>query len=361
MEEDVTTLGRYLSSQVLAAIGFVMASLLVLFAFFDVIQELEQLGRNNYGLGRLVLFVALSVPGHVYEILPVAALIGTLFALSRLAGNSEFAVMQVSGLSHWRVARYFAAIGVALSLFILVLGEYVAPWSEQTAQRLKLSATQSVVAQQFRSGLWIKDGNAFVNVREVMPDSNLRDVNIYGFDDDRQLKYIGTAEQAVWRGHRMWELQRVVETRFDAAGVHAGKSLSQPWHSILSPDILSVLLIAPEKMSARTLLHFVGHLKKNRQKAARYEIALWSKFINPFVIPVMMLLAMPFALQGPRARGTNVKIFIGILAGLAFHLLSRLFGYMGLLNDWPVWVVAALPLTVFLAIALGAIRWLDRH
>jgi lipopolysaccharide export system permease protein len=111
----------------------------------------------------------LSVPGHLYEIWPVAALIGTLFALSRLVGNSEYAVMRVSGLSNWRVAGYFSVIGVLLSLLLLVLGEYVAPWSEQAAQRYKLAATRSVVAQQFRSGLWVKDGSTFINVREVMP------------------------------------------------------------------------------------------------------------------------------------------------------------------------------------------------
>ena len=130
---------------------------------------------------------------------------------------------------------------------------------------------------------------------------------------------------------------------------------------MLSPDILSVLLVAPEKMSARTLWRYVAHLKANNQKATRYELALWSKFISPFVIPIMMLIAMPFAIQGPRAGGTSSKIFLGILAGLGFHLLSRLFGHLGLLNDWPAAVVASLPLLTFLAVALAGIRWVDRR
>jgi len=354
-------LARYLASQVLAASAFVLLGLLLLFAFFDVIEELGSLGRNSYGLGQAVVVVLLKTPGHVYEILPVAALIGTLFALSRLVGNSEYAVMRVSGLSNWRVAGYFSVIGLVLSLLMLLLGEYVAPWSEQAAQRYKLLAMHSVVAQQFRSGLWVKDGSRFINVREVMPDNTLRGIDIYGFEADGRLGWIRAADQALWRGNQTWDLQQVVETRFSAGGIRASRSARQDWQSVLTPDILSVLLIAPEKMSARTLWRYVAHLKENGQKATRYELALWTKFISPLVIPIMMLIVMPFAIQGPREGGTSGKIFIGILVGLGFHLLSRMFGYLGLLNDWPVVVVASLPLLIFLAIALMGIRWVDRR
>ena len=354
-------LARYLARQVLAASAFVLLGLLLLFAFFDVIEELGSLGRNSYGLGQAAVVVLLNIPGHLYEILPVAALIGTLFALSRLVGNSEYAVMRVSGLSTWRVAGYFSVIGVGLSLLVLLLGEYVAPWSAQAAQRYKLLATHSVVAQQFRSGLWVKDGSRFINVREVMPDNTLRGIEIYGFEADGHLGWIRAADQANWRGNQTWDLQQVVETHFSADGIRASRTAHQDWQSVLSPDILSILLIAPDKMSARTLWRYVAHLKQNGQKATRYELALWTKFISPFVIPIMMLIVMPFAIQGPRSSGTSSKIFIGILAGLAFHLLSRLFGHLGLLNDWPVMLVASLPLLIFLAIALLGIRWVDRR
>ena len=354
-------LARYLGAQVLGASGFVLLGLLVLFAFFDVIQELGSLGRNNYGLGQAAVVVLLNMPGHLYEILPVAALIGTLFALSRLVGNTEYAVMRVSGLSNWRVAGYFAVIGVALSLVLLLLGEYVAPWSEQAAQRFKLSATRSVVAQQFRSGLWVKDGSTFINVREVMPDSTLRDIEIYGFDAEGRLGWIRAAREADWRGEQGWNLTGVMETHFSADGLRAVHREVQAWQSVLTPDILSVLLVAPERMSARTLWRYVAHLKANGQKSSRYEVALWSKFVNPFIIPIMMLIAMPFAIQGPRTGGTSSKIFLGILAGLGFHLLSRLFGHLGLLNDWPPAAVSIVPLLIFLGFALAGIRWVERR
>lgn len=357
----MTTLARYLTTQVLIAMGFVLLALLVLFAFFDMLQELSQLGRNNYGLPQMALFILLNMPGHIYEILPVAALIGTMFAMSRLVKNSEYSVMRVSGLSNWRVALYFALLGSALSLTILVLGEYVSPKSEQAAQQLRLTATQSVVAQQFRSGLWVKDGHTFINVREVMPDSRLADVSIYEFDDEGHLILTRRADQAIWKSPQNWDLLNVLETRFSQDGVRTGTFATQSWHTVLSQDMLSVLLVAPEKMSARTLYNYVDHLQRNGQQAGRYEIALWAKFIAPFAIPVMMLLAMPFALQKPRSGGANNMTFIGILAGLGFHLLNRLFGHLGLLNDWPPFAVSILPLLVFLGIALFAIQRVDRR
>jgi lipopolysaccharide export system permease protein len=354
-------LARYIYAQMGLAVGLVLLALLVLFAFFDVIQELGQLGRNNYGIGQMSLFIALSVPGHLYETLPIAALIGTLFTLTRLVANSEYAIMRVSGLSNWHIASYLVVLGVLFSLLMLALGEYVSPWSEQTAQRLKLSATRAVVAQQFKSGMWVRDGQAFINAREVMPDSSLRDLSVYTFGDDHRLLGIKTARSAVWKRTQQWQLGDVVNTWFDAQGVHLARVPNETWRSMLSPDILSVLLIAPEKMSARTLYRYIDHLNQNAQQSSRYEIALWSKFMNPLAIPVMMLLAMPFALLGPRSQAANSRLFVGILAGLGFHLSARLFGHLGLLNDWHAASVSGLPLLLFLLAALAAIHRADRR
>lgn len=356
----MSVLARYLVGQVLAAAGLVLVALLVLFVFFDVVQELDQLGRKNYGLAQIGLVVGLGLPGRLAEILPVAALIGVLLAVSRLVSQTEYAVMRVSGLSAWRIGSWFAVVGCVFALLLMALSEYVAPWTEQTAQRIKLSATQSVIAQQFRSGLWVKDGDHFINAREVLPDNTLRDLRIYRFDGRGSLVGLTTAREARWLREQDWTLTGVQETRFGGT-VRVASHERLPWRTVLTPDMLSVLLISPEEMSARTLWRYVAHLKTNDQNASRYELALWAKFVNPLVIPVMMLLAVPFAVSGPRTRGTGAKIFIGILVGLAFHLLSRLFGHLGVLNDWPAPLVASLPVVLFTALALAGLAWTNRR
>src|SRR6266481_1534752 len=93
------TLERYLARQIYAAVGFVLLGFLALFAFFDLIKELADLGSGEYHLPQVFSFVLLSVPAHAYELFPVVVLIGTLYVLAHLASNSEYTVMRGSGFS----------------------------------------------------------------------------------------------------------------------------------------------------------------------------------------------------------------------------------------------------------------------
>ncbi|MEW6131886.1 MAG: LPS export ABC transporter permease LptG [Pseudomonadota bacterium] len=354
-------LSRYVLKEVTTSAGFVFLALLLLFSFFDLAGELDSIGRADYGLGKAVMYVALNVPGHVYEIVPIAALIGALFALSRLVMNSEFAVMLASGISSWQVALVLCAAGVGFALVTLAVGELISPWSEQAAKRLKLRATESVVAQTFRSGLWVKDGNAFINAREVLPDTSLRGLKVYEFDHDWKLARIMTAEDGSWENNSQWRLGRVVDTRFSAQGIEVVREERRIWKSVLSPDILSVLLVTPEKMSTPALIGYIKHLRENKQHTTRYEVALWSKIFYPLAIPVIMLMALPFAFHSPRSGSIALKIFFGILVGLAFHLGNRLFSHVGLLNDWPPFFTASMPSLLFLGIAVLVLKRMERR
>lgn len=357
----MSLIARYLMREVAMASGFVFLALVLLFSFFDIAGEIGHMGRGGYGFGPMLLFVALNVPGHVYEIIPIAALIGSLFALSRLVMNSELAVMLASGVSNWRIAQLLGIVGLGFALIVLFVGEIVLPWSEQAAQNVKLRATESVVAQTFRSGLWVKDGNTFINAREVLPDSGVRGLRVYGFDQEWELVSIMSAQSGSWLKQQQWKLFEVSDTRITPEGIRVVHEKSRDWKSVLSPDILSVLLIAPEKMAIPALMNYIQHLKENKQKTSRYEIALWSKLFYPLAIPVIMLLALPFAFHSPRSGSISGKVFMGILAGLVFHLTNRLFSHIGLLNDWPPLLTAAGPSLVFLGVALYALKRLERR
>lgn len=356
----MSLIARYVLKEVATAAGFVFLALVLLFSFFDLGSELSRMG-GSYGLAQVALYVVLNVPGHVYEIVPIAALIGSLFALSRLVMNSEFTVMLASGISTWRIAQLLAVAGLGFALVALAVGELVSPWTEQAAQNVKLRATKSVVAQAFRSGLWVKDGNTFINAREVLPDAGLRDLKVYEFNQDWELARIMTAESGAWLSRHKWRLAGVSDTSFSADGIQVVHEDSRDWKSVLSPEILSVLLIAPEKMATPALFNYIRHLRENRQNTTRYEVALWSKLFYPFAIPVIMLLALPFASHSPRSGSISVKVFLGILAGLGFHLSNRLFSHVGLLNEWPPFLAAAAPSLVFLGVALYALKRLERR
>ncbi|MDP2025417.1 LPS export ABC transporter permease LptG [Sulfuriferula sp.] len=353
-------LPRYLASEVLLNTLFVFTALVTLFAFFDLIQELGSL-KGGYGLLNILAFVGLSLPGHIYDLLPVAALIGTIFALSRLVANSEFTIMLVSGVSMAKMALYLMLVGLLFALLTFTFGEFVAPASERYAQQSKLKATNRLVAQSFRSGLWVRDGQDFINIREVTPDIQLRDINIYEFDTDFRLQTIRHAERGDYQRNNQWKLTGITDTRFSGGDVNVTQAPDTLWRSVLTPGVMSVLLIAPEKMSAGNLWSYIEHLRKNKQTAERYEIALWSKLFYPLAAPVMMLLALPFAYHRPRAGGVSARILGGIMVGLGYHLLNRLFAYLGLLNDWPPLFSASLPTLLFLILAVVLIRKAQRQ
>jgi len=354
-------LRRYLAREVYVSTAFVFIGFLALFAFFDLINELGDLGKGDYRLPHILLFVLLTVPSHVYELAPIAVLIGTLYSLSHLASNSEFTVMRVSGLSPVRAAAVLARIGVVFVVITYAFGELVAPFSEKAAQQVRLTALSSSMAQALRTGLWVKEELRFVNVREVLPDSTIKSIKVYDFDKEFRLRTISEASRGDYQSNNVWRLTGVVRTHFEADRISLEKMPDMLWTSVLTPEMLSVLIVQPERMSAWNLYQYTRHLDANNQKTERFEIALWKKLVYPFAALVMMALALPFAYVHVRAGGVGVKIFSGIMLGILFHMLNSLFSHLGLLQSWSPLTSAILPSLVFLSAALIMMWWVERR
>ncbi|MCX7138544.1 MAG: LPS export ABC transporter permease LptG [Proteobacteria bacterium] len=352
---------RYLSAEITTSTLLVFAALLMLLALFDLIHELGEIGKGSYRLPHIFAYVLLSVPGHIYELFPIAALIGTLFALAQLVANSEYTVMRVSGVSIPRMALTLVEVGLLFSVLTFVIGEFIAPPAEQFAQQLRAKAITGVIAQEFRSGLWVKDDRSFVNVAQVLPESVLQGVKIYEFDPDHRLRRISLAQRAEYRQGNTWRLHEVVQTNFENDNMTVDRIAEADWHSVLEPGLLSVLMLVPEQMSAWALYSFVQHLRENNQQTSRHEIAFWNKLIYPFAVLVMMVLALPFAYYQQRAGGVGGKLFAGIMLGIGFWMLGRLFTYLGLLRDWPPFWSAILPTLMFLSLAMVMMWWGERR
>jgi lipopolysaccharide export system permease protein len=353
---------RHLGREIYFSFALVFFALIMLFAFMDLIHELSVLGQGQYHLGYVLLFVVLTIPGHIYGLFPVAVLIGTILALVQMSANSELTVYRSSGASVWQLVGALFKIALPLVLLSFVVSEFVAPPSERMAQQLRLKARNAQVSlKEFRSGVWVKDERSFVNVKNVMPDASLRNIDIYRFDETYHLQAITNAKQANFVGAGHWQLEDVVETRFGKEGVTINSQPRQEWNSALNPGIFSVLLVLPEQMSVFDLYRYAEHLKDNRQKSARYEIAMWNKLVYPFVVLVMMILALPFASYHRRAGGSSAMIFIGIVLGLAFHFFGRLFASLGALNEWQPFVSATAATGMFLLLGTLMLLWTERR
>lgn len=379
-------LQRYFAVEIGRAVFFVLIAFLALFAFFDLIGELKSVGRGNYQIQHAFFYVILGMPAYMYDLMPIAALIGTIWALSQFAARSEFTIMRASSMSTVMVGTMLAKIGIFFAVITFVFGEFIAPMTSEMAQNLKTTNRDGSVSQEFRSGLWTKDvirsngntgevtGSRFLNVREVKPDGQLIGLKIYEFNTDFHLLHLLTAAKAEYKGDNIWTLIDVAEATFSdkvlkgetsatdlTAAISTKKYPTLPLLSEVTPEILSVGFADPEKMSAYDLIGYTHYLSENNRDTARYEIAFWKKVIYPFAVLVMMALALPFAYLHFRSGGVSLKIFTGIMIGVSFQLINSLFSHLGLLNTWPPFATAVLPSLLFLLAAIGALLWVERH
>jgi len=355
------TLTRYLRREVLGAVGLILFGFLGLFAFFDVLAELRDLGKGQYHLQQLFTFVLLSAPTHAYELLPVAVLIGTLYVLAQLANNSEFTVMRASGMSPAQAGAMLLRTGILLAIATFVIGEWVAPAAEEAAQQVRMRAFSASIENDLRSGLWFKDERSYINVRVARDASHLGGVRIYAFDERYTLESITSAEHGDFLESGVWRLTGVVQTRFTADGPRTTRLDSSEWRTAVTPELIGVLVVAPERMSAWGLYRFAQHLAGNRQKTGRYEIALWKKLFYPIATLVMMALALPFGYLQARSGMVGLKVFLGVMIGILFHMLNGLFAHIALLQNWPPFAAAALPGAAFFLAAVLMMWWVERR
>ena len=389
----MSVLQRYFAISISQAVAFVLIAFLALLAFMDLTGELPAVGKNGYGIEHAFLYVLILVPGHVYEVMPLAALIGTIYTMAQFASSSEFTIMRASSMSTAMAAWMLFRIGVVFVIITFIFGELITPRTTPLAEKLKLTARGTTVSQEFRSGLWTKDivksgglsgqvtGSRFFNVREVRPDGQLLDVKLYEFDTRFRLRSLLVAGHASYQGNNIWRLADVTETRFSNAAlaidgaqanmqnnfgqatsaVSIEKSASKDLISEITPKILSVSSSDPDRMSATELALYTRHLAENRQETERFKIAFWKKLIDPLGIFVLMAMALPFAYLHSRSGGVSLKIFIGIMIGVSFILVNTLFSHLGLLSTWPAFLTAIAPSALFLLLALGALWWVERH
>ena len=382
----MNTVRRLIYGEVLAAIGLVAAGFLALFFFFDLIDELQYIGRNNgvasagdvYEIRHALLYVALLIPNHLYELLPISVLIGTIFVMARFAQSSEYTILRTSGLGPWRALNLLLALGAFFVALTFAVGDYVAPASERLAQLLKGQYQTKITVG--RTGAWLKekraDSSYIVNVRELTPDSAMRGIQIFEFNAKGLITSTTQAPTATFLDRTTWSLQNAVRTDFlvptktttdlSAVGAMSGTTAkitrttqaSSQWKTELSPEMVSVALLKPERMGTVDLYDYVRHLDANGQAAQRYEIEFWKKVFYPLSCFVMVMLALPFAYLHFRSGGITGYVFAGVMIGISFFLLNNVFGYIGNLRNWTPWLAAATPGLIYMAISLGALGWL---
>ena len=371
-----------MARQIYAAFGFILFALVALFLFFDILSELGSV-KGQYTLPLALLHVLLKAPSRISEIIPIAGLIGSIYVFAMLASQSEFTILRIAGLDMRKGLITLAKISLPLIVLTLAISEWLGPYTENLSDQIRMKALGSSYSSQFKTGVWVKDrlrdedgsgpirpGVRYVNVGKIEQDNEIKNIRMYEFDDAYRLLSIRSAVSGRFDHTGTWILDDVTETRFKEAKqadplnpVYSARTFMHPIVSLeseVTPQILSVLLVNPEKMSIFSLGRFISHLRDNKQDAQRHSIAFWKKMIYPFTIFVMLALALPFAYLKVRAGSVGIKVFGGIMLGMSFQLFNSLFSNIGLLGSWPALITALTPPLLYFILAIVGLRWVSK-
>ncbi|MCG6860733.1 MAG: LPS export ABC transporter permease LptG [Chromatiaceae bacterium] len=348
-------LDRYLAGAVVGGTLATLAVLLPLMGFFLLADEMDEVGENGYRFADALLFVVMVIPRHAYQVFPIATLIGALLGLGSLASRSELVAMRAAGLSIGRIVYGAIKGGALLALIAVPIGEGLAPVAEQTALQWRSEAQSGQVTLKTPYGFWARDGSAYINIREILSGAHLRGIHIYEFDKEQRLSRATSAEQARYvKGS--WVLEGISRSMIGNDHVEVSRVDQAGWSSLLNPALLKIVIVEPHVLPVWGLLRYIRYMTANGQDARPYEVAFWGKVIHPFLILAMIFVSIPILLGSARTSGLGPRMFLGVLVGIAFYLVSRTFSYFALLYGMSPLVAALIPPLLFLSVAFWVLK-----
>ncbi|WP_370978033.1 LPS export ABC transporter permease LptG [Agaribacterium sp. ZY112] len=331
-------LSRYVGGIVFASTAAVLFVILSLDLVSDLIDQLGNL-KGDYTLLEAVIYVLLYVPSSCYDYIPLSALVGCLIGLGMLANSSELTVMRAAGISITQIVWVVFKPVLLLVAFGTVLGEFVAPYSDQYADSRRALAQGHSKALQSEKGLWSKEGNEYIHINAVLPNGKLFGITRFRFDEQGRLLESSFADTAIHQGDHWFEQDTTV-SRFQADQVETDLLQTRVWRSELSPSLLNVLVLEPDELPMKRLYDYGRYLDKQNVDSSSYKLAFWQKALQPMATLSLVVIAISFILGPLRQVTMGFRVFVGVLVGLIFQTSQKLLGPTSIIMGFsPVYAV----------------------
>ena len=323
-------LSNYIVSGVLKGTALVVAALVTVGSGIEFVGQLDDVGLANYGLQDALLYVALRVPAKMIDVLPAAALLGSLLSLGNMAVHRELVVMRTSGVSQYRLLGAVGTAGIILLIVMLLLGESLAPSLGGYARTMRAEALLEDVDTASPQSTWFKDGNRIFNLRRPRNGAEFDlAVRIFELDGDTRIDQIAKADSVRTVSANIWEMRGYAETTFQAASTITSSAPRVQQDYGLNPELLEFSEVRADLLDTPRLNRYIDYLQSNGLDASEYLAAYWGRIASGASVVLMAILALPFVLGGLRSAGTGARMIFGLVIGLGYFVLVRLSAQIG--------------------------------
>jgi lipopolysaccharide export system permease protein len=356
MNESIKLIDRYIGRHTLQGFLLVLSILVVLLSFMELLVQIKDIGKGAFQMPDAFAFVALTIPKRIADLMPVAALLGSIVALGLLADHQELTAMQAAGISVQRIAFSVLGTSVLLMLAAILIAEYIAPPLDQMARIQRSKAIYGKAVMMSKEGFWVRHGSAFVHVGRTLSGEKAADIEVYEMDEAGRLRQFIAADEAVADGPRDWLLKGIRAKTFSGDSVELRPIEEYRLEAFLTSGQVALLQLPPDSLSLSDLWSYIRSLDERSQNSKAYALAFWQKVCLPATTGVMVLLSLTFIFGSTRTRNASQRIFMGMLTGVVFHLANQIIGHLGLILNIPPILTTLLPVGCILIVALRLLR-----
>jgi lipopolysaccharide export system permease protein len=337
-----------------------IAVALVAIVGLDVVAGIiDQMGdiKRNYQFVDVLIYTATKLPSTIYEYTPLASLIGCLVGLGMLATNSEVIVMRAAGVSLFRIVLLVFKPVVVFILLAALIGEYFSPYLDQLADSKREYLRKGESALDSTSGFWAKEGDEFIHFNAVFPGGVLFGITRYRLNEQRELEEASFSSRASFNNTEgFWVEENVSSTLFVEQQTYTRKWVTRNWKTELTPEVLTLKILPAEALSASSLNNHIDYLEQRKADSAKYRLAFWSKVLQPLAIFGLVLVGIAFVFGPLRQATVGFRVFVGVLFGISFKLLSDILGPLSIVFEMPPVLAVLAPIAICFVIGLTLLK-----
>jgi LPS export ABC transporter permease LptG len=308
----------------------------------------DKIAKNHPSTSVLLGYYRCFLLSIGMQIAPFVALIATLIALGVLSKNNEDTAFKASGVSLRRIAAPVLAAAAALALLFFALAEYVVPFSEQQEARYRniiygrgVDYNSAARTPSERNWRLSSDGRIWHEDESDPEKGILIAPSVFVVDREFNITRRDGAREASWDG-KEWIFRQGWTRTFGGETQTAYRTYLEERLPGDPPRSFARDRRAPEQMRWRELQRYARRLKSSGYPTADLETALYSKFATPALVPLMTLLAIPFAFRIGR-RGALAGIGVGLALGMGFLIATAFFTKLGDVGALPPFLAAWSP------------------